>query len=171
MPVTCERTLTLSNASTLPIAATSTGTSRCWTVATVTGTRPPSPPPRPPRPRPPPPRSGVDADASVRLHAENAAQKRNARTTVAARADLVIYKWHTKIAAAAFTGSGFLRDPLRCLDDRTARHKRSVGGSSRGEVDNDAQRISSRRAWRSGDERLHAGVPGAAGDQRRRCGA
>src|SRR6185369_7182144 len=130
MPVTCERTLTLSNASTLPIAATSTGTSRCWTVATVTGTGPPSPPPRPPRPRPPPPRSGVDADASVRLHAAKPPQNTSTRTTGTARADLVIYKWHTKIAAAAFTGGGFLRNPLRCLDDRTARHKRSVGRGS-----------------------------------------
>src|SRR4029078_3148534 len=104
----------------------------------------PSPPPRPPRPRPPPPRSGVDADASVRLHAANAPQKRNARTTVAAHADLVMYKGHTKIAAAAFTGGGFLRNPLRCLDDRTARHKRYVRHSSRRGVDNDAQGTSTR---------------------------
>src|SRR5215467_3424617 len=54
-PVTCERTDIVVNASTLPIAARSTGTSRSVTFAVTTGTAPPSPRPRPPRPPPPPP--------------------------------------------------------------------------------------------------------------------
>src|SRR5262245_26888620 len=124
-PVTCERTLTVSNASTLPIAATSTGTSRCCTVAVVTGTGPPSPPPpRPPRPRPPP-RSGVEA-ASVRLQAVEEPARREAMSRLKLSADLIIYKWHTKISVLAFTAGGFLWNPLRCLHDHTARHKGSV---------------------------------------------
>jgi hypothetical protein len=40
--------------------------------------------------------------------------------------DLIIYNWDTKIAAAAFTAGEFLCNPLRCLDDRVVRHKKSV---------------------------------------------
>jgi hypothetical protein len=42
---------------------------------------------------------------------------------VKARGDLIIYNWDTKIAGTAFTAAGFLRNPLRCLDDRAVRHK------------------------------------------------
>src|SRR5580765_6465516 len=53
VPVTCDRTEIMVYASTLPMAAMSTGTSRCTTLVVTTGTAPPSPPR--PRPRPPPP--------------------------------------------------------------------------------------------------------------------
>ncbi len=53
VPVICARTEIMVYASTLPMAAMSTGTSRATTLAVTTGTAPPSPPR--PRPRPPPP--------------------------------------------------------------------------------------------------------------------
>src|SRR5206468_8617945 len=49
----------LTNASTLPMAASSIGTSRSPTFAVTTGASPP--PPRPPRPRPPTPLPGPAA--------------------------------------------------------------------------------------------------------------
>ena len=55
-PVICERTEIVVYASTLPMAAMSTGTSRSATLVVTTGTAPPSPRPRPPRPPPPPER-------------------------------------------------------------------------------------------------------------------
>src|SRR5436190_7980179 len=55
VPVTCARTLIVVEASTLPMAPTSIGTSFCVTLASTTGAACPSlPRPRPP-PRPPPP--------------------------------------------------------------------------------------------------------------------
>ena len=68
VPVICDRRLMVVNASTLPMASMSTGTSLVETGPVTTGTPPPPPPPRPP------PRAfccGAAADV-VSLHADEA---------------------------------------------------------------------------------------------------
>ena len=84
-PVTCERTLIVVYASTLPMPSMSTGTSFCCTCPTTTGTAAP-PPPRPP------PRGA----AEVRLQADRRGRPR--QTT----AHAISERFGTRSAPAIF---------------------------------------------------------------------
>src|SRR5215475_2443971 len=107
-PVTCERTEIVVYASTFPMAARSTGTSRSVTFVVTTGTAPPSPRPRPPRPPPPPPVPAAEPEQPAPVIEAN---RTKPETRMNARLDKVLNsrvraKKTTKTAMVLRAGEG-----------------------------------------------------------------
>src|SRR5213593_3453179 len=133
-PVTCDRIEIAAYASTLPIAAMSTGTSLSSTVAVTTGAGPASPP-RPLPPRPPGPAADVLLPHPLRaMH-----DARNKPTRTARVRTMRLQRPESPAAASAFRaaaisprrGKGGKPDPTRQHRARPAHDKRAYSRLSR----------------------------------------